>query len=59
MKRKVKIVIVFVILASGFIFSSCANMHWGANAGVDVRFGPHGPRLDPHVNVNLYSGGRL
>jgi predicted small secreted protein len=59
MKRKIKILIVLLILATGFVVSSCANMHWGANAGVDVRFGPNGPRLDPHVNLDLYSGGRM
>ncbi|WP_297097581.1 hypothetical protein [uncultured Draconibacterium sp.] len=59
MKRKIKIVIVLVILATGFAVSACSNMRWGANAGVDVRFGPNGPRLDPHVNLDLYSGGRL
>jgi hypothetical protein len=59
MKRRIKVLIVLVIMAAGFALSSCANMHWGANAGVDVRFGPNGPRLDPHVDVNLYSGGRL
>ena len=59
MKKKIKILIVVVIIAVGFVVSACANMHWGASAGVDVRFGPNGPRLDPHVDVNLYSGGRL
>lgn len=37
----------------------CANARWGANAGVDVNWGPHGPKLHPHVGVDLYSGGKL
>ncbi|WP_167613437.1 hypothetical protein [Maribellus sediminis] len=59
MKKKIKIVAVLVLLAAGFALSGCANMHWGANAGVDVRFGPNGPRLDPHVSLDMYSGGRM
>lgn len=59
MKKKAKIFIVLVALAGSFAISGCANMRWGTNVGVDVRFGPNGPRLEPHVDVDLYSGGRL
>ncbi|MDX8337904.1 hypothetical protein SLH46_01840 [Draconibacterium sp. IB214405] len=59
MKRKIKIIVVLVVLAAGFALSACSNMRWGANAGVDVRFGPNGPKLDPHVSLDLYSGGRM
>jgi len=59
MKRKVKILLVLLVLAASFALPACSNMRWGANAGVDVRFGPNGPRLDPHVGLDLYSGGRL
>jgi predicted small secreted protein len=59
MKRKIKILLVLMVLAFCFAWSGCANMRWGTNAGVDVRFGPNGPRLDPHVSLDLYSGGRI
>ncbi len=58
MKNKIKATFVFVLLAVSLALSACSNMRWGANAGVDVNFGPNGPRLDPHVGVDLYSGGR-
>ncbi len=59
MKKKFKIILVLMVLAAGFALSGCSNMRWGANAGVDVNFGPNGPRLDPHVSLDLYSGGRI
>lgn len=58
MKNKIKATVVVVLLVGSLALSACSNMRWGANAGVDVNFGPHGPRLDPHVGVDLYSGGR-
>lgn len=59
MKNKLRITFVLIILAAGMALSACSNLRWSADAGVDVRFGPHGPKLDPHVGVDVYSGGRL
>ncbi|GEM_PF-628695 len=59
MKRKVKIILILLVIAASFALSACANMRWGANAGVDIRFGPNGPKLNPHVDLDLYSGGKL
>jgi hypothetical protein len=59
MKNKLTIAIALIILTTVITFTGCANMRWGTNAGVDVRFGPNGVRLDPHVELDLYSGGRF
>jgi len=59
MKRKIKILFVLMVLASSLALSGCANMRWSTNAGVNLNFGPNGVRLDPHVSLNLYNGGRF
>jgi len=59
MKNKIKATLFLFVLAAGLALSACSNLRWGADAGVDVRFGPNGPKLDPHVGVDLYSGGRF
>ena len=38
---------------------SCGNVSYGTRAGVDVTWGPNGPKLRPHINLNVYNGGRL
>ncbi len=53
-----KFALVFLILMVGFLVTSCGNMRWGVNAGVDVRFGPNGPQVVPNVSVDAWSGGR-
>jgi predicted small secreted protein len=59
MKYKMKSILAILILAISLALTGCANMRWGTSAGVNVNFGPNGPRVTPHVNVNLYSGGRF
>ena len=59
MKNKIKITIVLLLVAFSMALTGCANMRWGTNAGVDVNFGPNGPKVNPHVSLDLYSGGRL
>lgn len=54
----------FIMLVGALLFISssiysCANARVAAGAGVDVNFGPHGPRLNPHLDVSVYNGGRL
>ncbi len=39
--------------------TSCANARWSTNAGVDVIWGSHGPKVRPNISVDLYNGGRL
>ena len=39
--------------------SNCANMRYGTNAGVNVTWGPHGPKVRPHVDFDIYNGGRF
>ena len=40
-------------------FTACSNMRWGTSVGMDVRFGPSGPRVVPTMSVDMYSGGRF
>ena len=59
MRYKIKSIIIVLVVAFSLALTGCANAHWGTNAGVDVNFGPHGPRINPHVSLDLYSGGKL
>ena len=59
MKYKMKSIIVILLIAFSLALTSCANMRWGTNAGVDVNWGPNGPKVHPHVSVDVYSGGKL
>ncbi len=59
MNKKIRLLLVFVVVIMTITFSACSNLRWGTNAGVDLNFGPNGVRLDPHVSMDLYSGGRL
>lgn len=47
---------VFVL---SMIFTACSNLRWGTNAGVDVNFNGNGPKIRPHVSMDLYSGGKI
>lgn len=55
-KRLLFVALLFVL---GTGLESCSNMRWGTSAGLDVRFGPGGPRVVPRFEVNMYSGGRF
>ncbi len=57
LKNIKKILMVSGLLFLVFSLESCAGMQTYANAGVNVNFGPGGPRIDPYVNVGMYSGG--
>ncbi|THD66348.1 hypothetical protein E7Z59_11070 [Robertkochia marina] len=48
----------FIVLLLVLAVSSCANARWGTSAGVDVVWGPGGPRVQPNINVGVYNGGR-
>ncbi len=59
MKKSIKFIAVLsLFLFIGMTLSSCGNMRMSTSAGVNVNFGPGGPRIDPYVNVGMYSGGR-
>jgi hypothetical protein len=47
---------VLIVLFFLFLLTACGSAH--TNVGVDMRFGPNGPRLSPHVGVDFYGGGR-
>lgn len=55
---KYTLLICILVLISSSIYS-CSNARISAGMGVDVHFGPHGPRVDPHLNLNVYNGGRF
>lgn len=54
-----KIIIAGIILCCLILASSCSNMRYGTNAGVNVTWGPNGPKLRPHVDFDIFNGGRL
>ncbi len=49
------LLVIFLFL----FFTACSNMRWGTSVGMDVRFGPSGPRVVPNMSVDMYSGGRF
>ncbi len=59
MYKKSKILLVLLTLTLSVFLASCSNLRWNTSAGVGVNFGPHGPKLDPHVSVDLYNGGKV
>ena len=50
--------IALIIFATS-ILVSCANARWATNAGVDVTWGPNGPRVQPNIGFDVYNGGSL
>ncbi len=54
-----KIVILVIVFTALLALNSCANARWGTNAGLNVEWGPHGPRVRPHVDFDVFNGGRL
>ena len=59
MKHLKRIVIVFLVLMSLESLYSCGNARWVTDAGLNVTWGPNGPRVRPHVDFDIYNGGRL
>ncbi len=58
--KKTKYTIYILVLSFLLIgLESCANARWGTNAGLNVTWGPNGPKVRPHVDLDLYNGGRL
>ena len=51
-----KIISITLILFVLYMMEACGSAH--TNVGVDMTFGPNGPRLNPHVGVDFYGGGR-
>ncbi len=54
-----KIIYSFIVLLFILSLTNCANARWSTNAGVDVIWGSHGPKIRPNLSVDLYNGGRL
>jgi len=53
--RRILMFVIALAFAAGL--SNCAGLHPSANMGVNMHFGPHGPSVDPYVNVGLSTGG--
>ncbi|MBL7471665.1 hypothetical protein [Robertkochia sediminum] len=58
MKKYRYALIIAIVLLAGFSLAGCGNSHWGTSAGVDVVWGPGGPRVQPNISVGVYNGGR-
>ncbi len=59
MKSINKILILGLVIFTLLILESCANARVSGGVGMDVRFGPNGPRVVPSLNLDVYNGGRL
>jgi hypothetical protein len=59
MKTLKKILIFSLAIIFLQLLNSCSNLRYGTNAGVNVTWGPHGPKVRPHVDFDLYNGGRF
>jgi hypothetical protein len=56
--NRLRRILLFVFaLAVAASLSNCAGLHPSANMGLNMHFGPHGPMIDPYVNVGLSTGG--
>lgn len=51
--------LVAVIFFSSIVFNSCSNASYGSRAGVNVTWGPNGPKVRPHIDFDIFNGGRL
>jgi len=59
MKKTKKIIYVLVCCFILVGLESCGNARWATNAGVNVTWGPNGPKVRPHIDFDIYNGGRL
>ncbi|WP_338734191.1 hypothetical protein [Mangrovimonas cancribranchiae] len=51
-----KIFSVLVVVLFLLLLAACGSAH--TNVGLNMHFGPNGPHVSPHVNVDFYGGGR-
>lgn len=49
---------VLILVWIMFFVAGCGNSRVGTSAGVDLVWGPNGPRVQPNLSVGLYGGGR-
>lgn len=57
-KSRVYFAYLSVVLLVVLALAACGNARWGSSAGVDVVWGPGGPRVQPNISVGVYNGGR-
>ncbi len=56
--KAIKILLTISLVVCLPFLESCSNAHWSSSMGVNMQFGPGGPRVSPSFNVGVYSGGR-
>ncbi len=59
MKTIHKLLILALIVFASIALESCANARVSGGVGLDVDFGPNGPRVRPNINVGVYNSGHL
>ncbi len=52
-----RIILVLALCVIAISLHSC-NAQFRTSAGVDVNWGPNGPRVHPHLGIDVYNGGR-
>lgn len=58
MKTSIKILIAIALYATLTILNSCSSAQLRTHAGIDVNWGSNGPKVRPHIGVEVYNGGR-
>jgi hypothetical protein len=53
---KIIIAVAFSLLLSSL--SGCGNLKLRTHAGIDINWGSNGPKVKPHIGVEVYNGGR-
>lgn len=58
MKKIKKIIIPLVVIITLCSLNSCGNLKLRSHAGIDINWGSDGPKVRPHIGVEVYNGGR-
>lgn len=53
-----KIVVALIFFCGLSLLNSCSNLKLKTHAGVSIDWGTNGPTVRPHVDVDVYNGGR-
>ena len=54
-----KIIICLSIALVLNVFQSCSSAKYRTSAGVNMTWGPHGPKVRPNINFDIYNGGHF
>lgn len=58
MKLFKKLILSAIVVAGLATLSSCSNLKLRTHAGVSIDWGSDGPKVRPHIDVDVYNGGK-